>query len=218
MFHFLHKQHVPFSQHVSYRQHVLFSMCRIATMMTPLDVLDDNNGDETLKFGPSGPSSQLVAVTAKTLEVKEHFSNISQENTGEHNPLTEELRLHLLDTMPPHSNSDPFPTMTTKRNHKQLTPYEKASIDVTRDARMVREVMLGKRIGFYRIWTELGRGNFSRVMLATHMLTKGKIKIHGHLLLLCTDALTMYSIYVTQHYSCFIYETINSTALFLFYI
>jgi hypothetical protein len=78
-----------------------------------------------------------------------------------------------------HHNSDPFPSANVvapaanTNNNQQLTPYEKASIDVTRDARMVREVMLGKRIGFYRIWTELGRGNFSRVMLATHMLTKG---------------------------------------------
>lgn len=33
---------------------------------------------------------------------------------------------------------------------------------------------LGRRIGFYRIKSDLGAGNFSKVKLATHQLTKGK--------------------------------------------
>ena len=37
-----------------------------------------------------------------------------------------------------------------------------------------RDMALGRRIGFYRIKSDLGAGNFSKVKLATHQLTKGK--------------------------------------------
>ncbi|VDM53438.1 unnamed protein product [Angiostrongylus costaricensis] len=36
-----------------------------------------------------------------------------------------------------------------------------------------KEVALGKRIGFYRLGKELGAGNFSKVKLGIHVLTKG---------------------------------------------
>lgn len=35
------------------------------------------------------------------------------------------------------------------------------------------QVALGKRIGFYRLGKELGAGNFSKVKLGIHVLTKG---------------------------------------------
>ena len=37
-----------------------------------------------------------------------------------------------------------------------------------------RDVALGRRIGFYKIKSDLGSGNFSKVKLANHQLTKGK--------------------------------------------
>lgn len=37
-----------------------------------------------------------------------------------------------------------------------------------------RELNMGKRIGFYKLKSELGTGNFSKVKLATHQLTKGR--------------------------------------------
>ena len=37
-----------------------------------------------------------------------------------------------------------------------------------------REIMLGRRIGFYRFRGDIGSGNFSQVKLAMHCLTKGK--------------------------------------------
>ena len=36
-----------------------------------------------------------------------------------------------------------------------------------------RDVALGRRIGFYKIKSDLGSGNFSKVKLANHQLTKG---------------------------------------------
>ena len=38
-----------------------------------------------------------------------------------------------------------------------------------------REVRGGRRIGLYRVKGELGIGNFSRVKLAQHELTRGNI-------------------------------------------
>lgn len=37
------------------------------------------------------------------------------------------------------------------------------------------QIALGRRIGFYRFCGDIGRGNFSRVKLAVHQLTRGKL-------------------------------------------
>ena len=37
-----------------------------------------------------------------------------------------------------------------------------------------KELNMGKRIGFYKLKSDLGTGNFSKVKLATHQLTKGR--------------------------------------------
>lgn len=42
------------------------------------------------------------------------------------------------------------------------------------DGRVVRELTVGRRIGFYKIRGEIGCGNFSHVKLGIHALTKGK--------------------------------------------
>jgi hypothetical protein len=49
-----------------------------------------------------------------------------------------------------------------------LTPYEKLSQFF--DA---NEVALEKRVGLYRFCGTIGKGNFSQVKSATHLLTKG---------------------------------------------
>lgn len=59
---------------------------------------------------------------------------------------------------------------------KKLTPFEKACSDVD-DERYLKELALGKRIGFYRVRGELGSGNFSRVKMGIHVLTKDKVAI-----------------------------------------
>lgn len=58
---------------------------------------------------------------------------------------------------------------------RQLTPFEKLTQDMSQDEKVVREITLGKRIGFYRIRGEIGSGNFSQVKLGIHSLTKGRI-------------------------------------------
>ncbi|XP_006865818.1 PREDICTED: serine/threonine-protein kinase NIM1 [Chrysochloris asiatica] len=59
----------------------------------------------------------------------------------------------------------------------QLTPFEKLTQDMSQDEKVVREITLGKRIGFYRIRGEIGSGNFSQVKLGIHSLTKEKVAI-----------------------------------------
>ncbi len=56
----------------------------------------------------------------------------------------------------------------------KLTPYERLSHDLGNDQKFLKEITLGKRIGFYRIRGELGTGNFSQVKMGIHSLTKGK--------------------------------------------
>lgn len=56
----------------------------------------------------------------------------------------------------------------------RLTPFEKLTQDMTQNEKVVKELTLGKRIGFYRVRGEIGSGNFSQVKLGIHSLTKGK--------------------------------------------
>ncbi|XP_051964952.1 serine/threonine-protein kinase NIM1-like [Xyrauchen texanus] len=59
----------------------------------------------------------------------------------------------------------------------RLTPLEKLNLDMCQDENMVRELTVGCRIGFYKICGEIGCGNFSRVKLGIHALTKDKVAI-----------------------------------------
>lgn len=64
-----------------------------------------------------------------------------------------------------------------ENNEKRLTPFEKLSLDLSNDQRVLKEITLGKRIGFYRIRGELGSGNFSQVKMGIHALTREKVAI-----------------------------------------
>lgn len=60
---------------------------------------------------------------------------------------------------------------------KSLTPYERLTHDLEHDERYLKEITLGKRIGFYRIRGELGSGNFCQVKMGIHSLTRDKVAI-----------------------------------------
>ena len=59
------------------------------------------------------------------------------------------------------------------RERRRLTPYERISNDLMSDQKVMKEITLGKRIGFYRVRGEIGTGNFSQVKLGIHSLLKG---------------------------------------------
>ncbi|NXX95997.1 NIM1 kinase, partial [Centropus bengalensis] len=81
------------------------------------------------------------------------------------------------------------------RQHK-LTPFEKLLRDMSQNEKVVKELTLGKRIGFYRVRGEIGSGNFSQVKLGIHSLTKGRHCCVGHLHAECPS-----SVYVIKDLS-----------------
>lgn len=65
-------------------------------------------------------------------------------------------------------------------SQQRLTPFEKLMQDMSQNEKVVKELTLGKRIGFYRVRGEIGSGNFSQVKLGIHSLTKGRHCCVGH--------------------------------------
>ena len=55
------------------------------------------------------------------------------------------------------------------------TLYEKLVWSHQYDPRSKEEVIMNRRVGFYKFKSDLGAGNFSKVKLAHHQLTKGKV-------------------------------------------
>ena len=79
------------------------------------------------------------------------------------------------------------------QSEKKLTAFERLSKDLSNDHRVLKEITLGKRIGFYRIRGELGSGNFSQVKLGIHALTKG---------MRCVVRLCVVKLHVLQYIYC----------------
>ncbi|MBN3309719.1 NIM1 kinase, partial [Amia calva] len=57
------------------------------------------------------------------------------------------------------------------------TAFEKVVYDMTHNERVINEMTLGRRIGFYELRGEIGTGNFSHVKLGIHALTKERVAI-----------------------------------------
>lgn len=55
-----------------------------------------------------------------------------------------------------------------------LTPLERLTADMCKNENTVKELVIGRRVGFYKVRGEIGCGTFSRVKLAFHALTKGR--------------------------------------------
>ncbi|XP_078412459.1 serine/threonine-protein kinase NIM1-like [Cetorhinus maximus] len=64
-----------------------------------------------------------------------------------------------------------------ERQNILLTPFEKLTYDMSNNRKVKNELMLGKRIGFYKLRGEIGIGNFSKVKLGIHCLTTEKVAI-----------------------------------------
>ncbi|CAB04433.4 non-specific serine/threonine protein kinase [Caenorhabditis elegans] len=63
------------------------------------------------------------------------------------------------------------------KDMSEKTQYERAILQLNNDPVVHKEVALGRRIGFYRLGKELGAGNFSKVKLGVHQLTKEKVAV-----------------------------------------
>ncbi|KAL6469909.1 hypothetical protein MHYP_G00210280 [Metynnis hypsauchen] len=60
---------------------------------------------------------------------------------------------------------------------RRLTPLENLTLDMCHNENTIKELTVGRRVGFYKVRGEIGCGNFSKVKLAFHALTKDKVAI-----------------------------------------
>ncbi|XP_032903092.1 serine/threonine-protein kinase NIM1-like [Amblyraja radiata] len=64
-----------------------------------------------------------------------------------------------------------------EKGNTVFTPFEKVIYDMRNNEKVKSELILGKRIGFYQLRGEIGIGNFSKVKLGIHCLTKERVAI-----------------------------------------
>uniref|UniRef100_A0A8C9XS87 Serine/threonine-protein kinase NIM1 n=1 Tax=Sander lucioperca TaxID=283035 RepID=A0A8C9XS87_SANLU len=57
------------------------------------------------------------------------------------------------------------------------SPFERVVYDMANNEKIVNDLMLGRRVGFYELRGEVGQGNFSTVRLGIHALTKERVAI-----------------------------------------
>ncbi|KAM4533228.1 serine/threonine-protein kinase NIM1 [Fundulus diaphanus] len=59
----------------------------------------------------------------------------------------------------------------------RLTPLQKLTVAMCKDEKTIKELIIGRRVGFYKVRGEIDYGTFSRVKLAFHALTKDKVAL-----------------------------------------
>ncbi|XP_053195667.1 serine/threonine-protein kinase NIM1 [Scomber japonicus] len=59
----------------------------------------------------------------------------------------------------------------------RFTPLQKLTTDMCRDEKTIKDLIIGRRVGFYKVRGEIGYGTFSRVKLGFHALTKDKVAL-----------------------------------------
>lgn len=57
------------------------------------------------------------------------------------------------------------------------TAYERLTYALQNEPRFAEEVALGRRVGSYKFIKDIGRGNFSKVKLAAHQLTRDNVAV-----------------------------------------
>ncbi|KAH8376965.1 hypothetical protein KR093_002361 [Drosophila rubida] len=70
------------------------------------------------------------------------------------------------------TTSTPLPPLTICQPPAPTPPYQRLTKALQCDPRCGHEVTIGRRIGLYRFCGDIGRGNFSKVKLAVHQLTR----------------------------------------------
>nr|XP_019937015.1 PREDICTED: serine/threonine-protein kinase NIM1-like isoform X2 [Paralichthys olivaceus] len=69
-----------------------------------------------------------------------------------------------------------LPQLTQAERLRQ-SPFERIVYDMAHNEKIVNELMLGRRVGFYELRGEIGQGNFATVRLGIHALTKERVAI-----------------------------------------
>ncbi|XP_038571885.1 serine/threonine-protein kinase NIM1 isoform X1 [Micropterus salmoides] len=69
-----------------------------------------------------------------------------------------------------------IPPLSEAERTKQ-SPFERIVYDMAHNEKVVNDLMLGRRVGFYELRGDIGQGNFSTVRLGIHALTKERVAI-----------------------------------------
>ncbi|XP_029381326.1 serine/threonine-protein kinase NIM1-like [Echeneis naucrates] len=65
----------------------------------------------------------------------------------------------------------------TEEESMQRTAFGKAFYDLTHSERVMNDLIFGRRVGLYELRGEIGSGNFSKVKLGIHDLTKERVAV-----------------------------------------
>ncbi|XP_026153750.1 serine/threonine-protein kinase NIM1 [Mastacembelus armatus] len=94
---------------------------------------------------------------------------------GSQYQVTSIKRHHSLYSLTDSSDAGPEDEAVSAPLH--LTPLEKLNTDMCKDEKTIKDLIIGRRVGFYKVRGEIGYGTFSRVKLAFHALTKDKVAL-----------------------------------------
>lgn len=88
---------------------------------------------------------------------------------------------------PPNGSNENNSTTTMSSNSVLIgqmskSPFEKLIDNLKNNPEYKKEMYLNRLIGFYRIGSEIGTGNFSQVRLGLHLLTRGILELIASML------------------------------------
>uniref|UniRef100_A0A672IJ35 non-specific serine/threonine protein kinase n=1 Tax=Salarias fasciatus TaxID=181472 RepID=A0A672IJ35_SALFA len=65
----------------------------------------------------------------------------------------------------------------TEVERMRHSPFERVVYDMAHNEKIINELTVGRRVGFYELRGEIGQGNFSTVKLGIHALTKERVAV-----------------------------------------
>ncbi|XP_054162362.1 serine/threonine-protein kinase NIM1-like [Oppia nitens] len=124
------------------------------------------------------PSLPTAMPTTRALNQQSIKTIKSSDNSRQLSPL---LTVNQLDNDSNYFANDLIDTDVkcnkSESNGVKLTPYESVIKSLESNDVWMRDITLGRRVGFYLFKGDVGSGNFSRVKVAHHSLTKEKVAI-----------------------------------------
>ncbi|CAI2346973.1 unnamed protein product [Caenorhabditis sp. 36 PRJEB53466] len=144
----------------------------------------ENGGRRTVRSDPP----TYTSILEDNVEEEEEEEVSDTEKPPEHVAPSRFVRTQRSDDggYPTHHHHEQFNrtvsavSLPVGRQLKEMvdkTQYEKVIEQLNSDPAIHKEIALGRRIGFYRLGKELGAGNFSKVKLGVHQLTKEKVAV-----------------------------------------
>ncbi|KAL2097101.1 hypothetical protein ACEWY4_006308 [Coilia grayii] len=77
-----------------------------------------------------------------------------------------------------HGKRDPLESLPVPEEARpKWPPFAQAVHDLTHSEKVMKELALGRRVGLYEVRGEIGSGNFAKVKMGLHSLTKDRVAI-----------------------------------------